>query len=129
MRISDWISDVCSSDLDEPADRRQQVEPGPAVVGLVRVHAPWHPEEPEDVLGHEPDVEPDEHRPERPPAERLIEHAPREEGPPVVPRGEDREHDAAYEPVVEGGDHEVGVVGTEGRRGGKECVSPCKYRG
>src|SRR3546814_20103584 len=100
MRISDWISDVCSSDLDEPADRRQQVEPGPAVVGLVRVHAPWHPEEPEDVLGHEPDVEPDENRPERPPAERLIEHATSEEGAPVVQRGDERAHAEAYSLVI-----------------------------
>src|SRR3546814_8958996 len=58
MRISDWSSDVCSSDLRGPQQRQLGVEPRPARADLRRVrfamHAPlatWFPLEMLDGIG------------------------------------------------------------------------------
>src|SRR5918994_615296 len=94
---------------DPRADRGGEVVALPLFV-RVRVHAPGHALEPDEVLRHERDVEADEEQPELPLAELLVEHAPEHLRPPVEEPGEAREHDAAEERVVEVRDHDVAVV-------------------
>ena len=55
-------------------------------------------------------VEPDEQRPEVPLTERAVEHASGDLREPVVNAGEDREHAAAEQHVMEVGHHVVGLV-------------------
>src|SRR6187200_421613 len=94
---------------DVRADRRDEVVALPALVA-VRVDPPRHPLEPGEVLRHEGDVEADEENPELPFAEALVELATEHLGPPVEDAGEDREHDAAEQRVVEVRHDEVAVV-------------------
>src|SRR3546814_14252614 len=100
MRISDWSSDVCSSDLPWPAfDRRQQLPEGygcPACVLVVRQCAIDTRGSCFLIPGHEM---------RKIDAARLF-HA----GEKVVDR------------------RPFAVVRSEERRVGKECVSTCRYR-
>ena len=62
------------------------------------------------MLGEEGDVEAHEQDPELPFPESLVEQTAEHLRPPVEEAGEDREHHAAEERVVEVGDDEVAVV-------------------
>ena len=95
---------------DERADRRDQVVGRHAEALGVVVDAPRHPRQAGRVLDQEGHVEADEHQPERQLPERLREHPAAHLREPVVEPGEDPEHRAAEQHVVEVGDHEVGVV-------------------
>ena len=76
---------------------------------MVRVDAPRHPEQPEQVLREERQVEADEDEPEVELAELLVEQAPEDLRPPVVEAAEDREHRAAEQHVVDVRDDVVGL--------------------
>ncbi|KAG1268205.1 hypothetical protein G6F65_013813 [Rhizopus arrhizus] len=102
----------------ERTDRADQVPVGEghAVVG----NAARHAGQAEEVLREEQQV--DEH--DRPPEVHLgpllAVHAPGPLRPPVVHRGDQREHRAGYQHVVEVRHHEVGVVVLEvGRHDGQ----------
>ena len=77
---------------------------------LVRVDPPRHPEQAEQVLREERDVEADEDEPEGDLPEPLVEHPAEDLRPPVEEPAEDRQHRAAEEHVVEVRDDVVGVV-------------------
>ena len=76
----------------------------------VRVDPPVHPQQAEQVLRLEGDVEADEEEPERQLAQPLVEHPAEDLRPPVEERGEERERRAAHQHVVEVRDDEVRVV-------------------
>src|SRR3546814_13287072 len=95
MRISDWSSDVCSSDLQDPRLRPQRLDQH-RVPGL-------------DALAH--------------PARRAAVAAPQEQvlGDLLADRAGPA-HPAAA------GVAGAGLLNSEERRAGKECVSTCRSR-
>ena len=60
--------------------------------------------------GEEGEVHADEHEPEVPFAERFTQALSGELGPPVIDAGEESEHGAAEEDIVEVRDDEIGVL-------------------
>src|SRR3546814_17030674 len=118
MRISDWSSDVCSSDLDRDREGRQQRQPQLAGRGVV---APYDVDEP-GIVG--PAVRP---------LERLalvvrvagIDRVADEEGFHLVGMaggGEPRRR------LQRRGGEGLVAPRSEERRGGKECVSTGRSR-
>src|SRR3546814_15349170 len=104
MRISDWSSDVCSSDLIALADAVGALDAGDAALRADRAiaHLAIHA----DLIDRRLDIGAvgmavDEHALARAPAEQLIERHPRR----------------------------LGLDRSEERRVGKECVSTCRSRG
>ena len=81
----------------------------PAEPARVGVDPPRHAEQAGDVHREEADVEADEHGPEAPLAESLVQHPAGEFREPVVDAADDGEHVDADQHVVEMGDDEVGV--------------------
>ena len=116
--------DVDEEDQD-PECHHERSNGGDEVVDLpasavrVRVHAPRHSLQPEQVLREECQVHPDQHQPERELAEPLAELAPEHLRPPVVQPGEDAEDRAPEEHVMQVSDDEVGVghLPVDGERG------------
>src|SRR3546814_14726183 len=97
MRISDWSSDVCSSDLGVGGDAEMAIEVGGGGRGAEAGHAD----------------------------DRAV-------GADIALPAEGRSRlDGDLERV--GPQHLIAVMGwpgrSEERRGGKECVSTCRYRG
>ena len=91
------------------ADRRDHVVGLPEAARIVRVDAPRHPHQPEQVLRQERHVEADEDEPELQLPELLVEHPAEQLRPPVGEAAEDREERAAEEHVVQVRDDEVRV--------------------
>ena len=77
----------------ERADRGDHVERVPADALRIGVDAPGHAEQTGDVHREEAEVEADEHQPEVPLAEPLVEHPPGHLGEPDVEGAYDRETD------------------------------------
>src|SRR3546814_14790892 len=115
MRISDWSSDVCSSDLDGAAQMRHRIElrlqvrqrrtAGSVALGIA-------------ALRHEAGDDAVE-------LEAVVEALPRQLLDPLYMAGRDvgtqlDAHAAAARQVE---------IRSEERRVGKECVSKCRYRG
>src|SRR3546814_15943700 len=108
MRISDWSSDVCSSDLQ---DRTGAEGEGAAFRQRFASHGNRGPQN----CAHD-----------RPHAEASQQQA--EDGRSAVERiarknGRQRPYPAAAKPERAGADQ-----GSEERRGGKECARTCRYR-
>src|SRR3546814_11790892 len=101
MRISDWSSDVCSSDLLAPG-----MNHGPLLAGDVLQAGPG-PEVPElhPVAGGSVEID-----------QRVARHLSGPEDEQVGPR-------AADQPI-----RPQAAVRSEERRVGKECVSTCRSR-
>src|SRR3546814_14944446 len=106
MRISDWSSDVCSSDLERAAGRENY---GPGHVRLLAPEFPVHEIGEAAEEQAEGDAAGDEVMDAQPTELFLARHV------------EDAERDADG-PAVEG------HARSEERRVGKECVSTCRSR-
>src|SRR3546814_16296200 len=105
MRISDWSSDVCSSDLEAGAE-----------VVASRAGAPHSQQQmPEAQQGTQPMSEVEVVESSRPELARAAQS-----GPAAIPRSVAKARVAA---------HAVNVYyRSEERRVGQACVSPCRYR-
>ena len=93
---------------DVGADRGDQVPAGEGV-RIVDIAA-RHAGKAEEVLREEHQVDADEGQPEVQLADRLVVHVAGDLREPVVPAGEDREHGAERQHVVEVRHHVIGVL-------------------
>ena len=99
------------------ADRRHQVQGAPAHARRRRCRCGAAcPSRPSEVHREEGQVEPDDHEPEVPLAEPLVEHPAEDLREPVVDAAEEPEDEAAEQHVVEVRDDEVGVGAAGCRR-------------
>src|SRR3546814_13784036 len=100
MRISDWSSDVCSSDLHHPGGRADGIDPVRVAVRR-RTILP-------DTAANAGSCQPEC-------SFVFVRHRP--------PHGTGKDHSSAASSHQRSAEHR-----SEERRGGKECVSKCRYR-
>ena len=93
----------------EGADGGDQVEPVPAHAVGIGVDAPRHAQQAGDVHREEAEVEADEHRPEIPAAQALVQQPAGHFGKPVIDRADHRKDVDADQHVVDVRDDEIGV--------------------
>src|SRR3546814_15207709 len=106
MRISDWSSDVCSSDLEGRAV-------GPQRVAREQPHHPWHDDQQQR---RKDDQDRNQHREHRVGESARLAMLAVLRHPLVEQRNEG------------GGERALGEQRSEERRVGKECVSTCRSR-
>ncbi len=82
------------------------IPPKPCAVG---VHPARHPQNAEDVHREEDHVHSDEHQPEVPFAQALVQQPPRHLWEPVIEASQQTEDRAAEEDIVDMGYHVIGV--------------------